>query len=190
MRIWSNEHVFNHPWETVIKAAVQKYPNPLNPSVLGVDVVDRRILPTGLIKSHRIFTTKWNLQPWAAKLLGGDRQAYASEHSVIDINKKTLTLRTRNLTFNNIINVDETCVYTEHPDDSEKTMFKQESIITVKNVPLTSYMESIISNSISSKSHQGRQAIEWVIKSMNDISVEAKTVTDKLQQSLMKEEKI
>ncbi|KAF3824581.1 hypothetical protein GH733_009915 [Mirounga leonina] len=35
MKIWTSESIFDHPWETVTTAAMQKYPNP--PSVVGVD---------------------------------------------------------------------------------------------------------------------------------------------------------
>ena len=71
MKIWSSEHVFNHSWENVVKAAMQKYPNPLNPSVVGVDVVERVIdVDRALIKSHRLLTTNWSLAPWITKLIG------------------------------------------------------------------------------------------------------------------------
>ena len=72
MKIWSSEHVFNHSWDNVVKAALQKYPNPLNPSVVGVDVIDRVIdNERALIKSHRLLTTTWSFPPWIAKLIGG-----------------------------------------------------------------------------------------------------------------------
>ncbi|CAH1644913.1 unnamed protein product [Spodoptera littoralis] len=31
MKIWTSEHTFNHPWETVAQAAWRKYPNPITP---------------------------------------------------------------------------------------------------------------------------------------------------------------
>jgi hypothetical protein len=69
MKIWSSEHVFNHSWESVVKAALQKYPNPLTPSVRGVDVVERTI-QDNVIKSHRLMMTEWSVAPWIRKLLG------------------------------------------------------------------------------------------------------------------------
>jgi hypothetical protein len=182
MKIWSNEHIFNHSWDTVVQAAIQKYPNPMNPSVMGIDVVDRQVNNIGIIKTHRLFTTKWNLQPWASKILGGDRLCHASEHSEIDANKKTLTLRTRNLTFSNILNVDETLVYKQDPNDENKTILTQEANISVKNVPLTSYLETVIANTMTSNAQKGRLAIEWVITRMDSISIDAKkTVTNTIR---------
>lgn len=52
-----------------MKAALQKYPNPLTPSVMGVDVVDRHI-EGNTIKSHRLMMTEWSVAPWIRKLLG------------------------------------------------------------------------------------------------------------------------
>ena len=51
----------SHPWETVTKAAMQKYPNPMNPSVFGVDVLDRRIDNQGRLHSKRLLSTEWGL---------------------------------------------------------------------------------------------------------------------------------
>lgn len=51
----------SHPWETVTKAAMQKYPNPMNPSVFGVDVLDRRIDKQGRLHSKRLLSTEWGL---------------------------------------------------------------------------------------------------------------------------------
>jgi hypothetical protein len=170
MKIWSSEHIFNHSWENVVKAALQKYPNPLTPGVIGVDVIDRTILDNGIIKSHRLLMTQWSIAPWIAKLIGGNRTCYASEHSQIDRENKTFSLRSRNLTFNNVINVDEKLVYTTHPDDSEKTMLKQEAIITVQNVPLIDYLENLFMNKMNTNAHTGRQAIEFIIHKMNNIT--------------------
>uniref|UniRef100_A0A672IWH6 PRELI/MSF1 domain-containing protein n=1 Tax=Salarias fasciatus TaxID=181472 RepID=A0A672IWH6_SALFA len=41
--IWGSEHIFNHPRETVTRAAMQKYPNPMKNSAVGVDVLNRNV---------------------------------------------------------------------------------------------------------------------------------------------------
>lgn len=56
------------------------------------------------------------------------------------------------LTFSSTVSMDERLVYSPDPSDSEKTILRQETIITVKGVPLTSYMEGYLLNSISSNS--------------------------------------
>ncbi|KAL3860157.1 hypothetical protein ACJMK2_010317 [Sinanodonta woodiana] len=158
MKIWTSEHTFHHPWETVVKAAWQKYPNPMNPSVVGLDVVDRTVDKNGILRSHRLLSTKWGLPNWAAKILGRDRICYASEHSEVDHKKRMMTLRSRNLTFSNLIIIDEELVYCPDPKDPAKTILKQEAVVTVEGIPLSSYMENVVTDTISSNANKARKA--------------------------------
>merc|ERR1711983_70173 len=43
------------------------------------------------------------------------------------------------------------------------TVLRQETVVTVQGVPLTSYMEGIIVNTVSNNSSKGKAAIEWVV---------------------------
>ncbi|XP_006892829.1 PREDICTED: protein slowmo homolog 2-like isoform X2 [Elephantulus edwardii] len=143
MKIWTSEHVFNHPWETVTAAAMQKYPNPMNPSVVGVDVLHRRVDPSGKLHSLRLLSTDWGLP------------------SLV-----------RNISFTNVVSVDERLIYKPHPQHPDKTLLTQEAIVTVKGVSLSSYLESLMASSISSNASKGREAIEWVINKLNAEIVE------------------
>lgn len=40
---------------------MRKYPNPMNPSVLGVDVLQRRVDGRGRLHSLRLLSTEWGL---------------------------------------------------------------------------------------------------------------------------------
>lgn len=53
--------------------------------------------------------------------------------------------------------------YTPDPLDSQRTLLRQETVVTVQGVPLTSYMEGIIVNTVSNNSSKGKAAIEWVV---------------------------
>nr|XP_005905166.1 PREDICTED: protein slowmo homolog 2 isoform X2 [Bos mutus] len=138
MKIWTSEHVFDHPWETVTTAAMQKYPNPMNPSVVGVDVLDRHIDPSGKLHSHRLLSTEWGLP------------------SIV-----------KSISFTNMVSVDERLIYKPHPQDPEKTILTQEAIITVKGVSLGSYLEGLMASTISSNANKGGEAMEWVIHKLN-----------------------
>lgn len=85
-----------------------------------------------------------------------------------------MTLRTINLTFCSHIAVNETLKYIPHPEDSSKTLLKQEAVVTVKGVPLSNYMEDLLTSKISNNASKGRQAMEWVItkldKEVQDLS--------------------
>uniref|UniRef100_A0A2K6RMY3 PRELI domain containing 3B n=1 Tax=Rhinopithecus roxellana TaxID=61622 RepID=A0A2K6RMY3_RHIRO len=138
MKIWTSEHVFDHPWETVTTAAMQKYPNPMNPSVVGVDVLERHIDPSGKLHSHRLLSTEWGLP------------------SIV-----------KSISFTNMVSVDERLIYKPHPQDPDKTVLTQEAIITVKGVSLSSYLEGLMASTISSNASKGREAMEWVIHKLN-----------------------
>uniref|UniRef100_A0A2I9LPQ0 Protein slowmo n=1 Tax=Centruroides hentzi TaxID=88313 RepID=A0A2I9LPQ0_9SCOR len=180
MKIWTSEHTFNHPWETVAQAAWRKYPNPMNPAVVGIDVVDRKIA-NGVLKTHRLISTKWGLPSWAVTILGTDKTCYASEHSEVDPRHRIMTLRSRNLTFCNEISIEEMLTYSPHPTKSECTLLKQEAIVTIKGVPLSSYLEDFVAGTISSNAGKGRQAMEWVISKIN---TEVQELTNKTVKSM------
>ncbi|MEE6464530.1 hypothetical protein FKM82_006287 [Ascaphus truei] len=155
MRIWSSEHVFSHPWDTVIKAAMRKYPNPMNPCVVGVDVVDRSLDTQGRLHSHRLLSTEWGLPSLVRAILGTNRTlTYIKEHSVVDPVEKKMVLCSTNITLTNLVSVDERLVYTPHPENPEETVLTQEAIITVKGVSLSSYLEGLMANTISSNARK------------------------------------
>ncbi|KAM6120655.1 PRELI domain containing protein 3B isoform 1-T1 [Sarcoramphus papa] len=168
MKIWTSEHVFDHPWETVTTAAMQKYPNPMNPSVVGVDVLDRHVDPSGKLHSHRLLSTEWGIPSIVKSLIGTCRtKTYVQEHSVVDPVKKTMELKSSNISFTNLVSVDERLVYKPHPHEPDKTILTQEAIISVKGVSLSSYLEGLMANTISSNANKGREALEWVINRLN-----------------------
>lgn len=53
------------------------------------------------------------------------------------------------LTFYNYITVDETVTYKPHPEDRTKTLLTQEAVVKVHGVPLTHYMEDLLTSKIS-----------------------------------------
>jgi uncharacterized sodium:solute symporter family permease YidK len=97
--------------------------------------------------------------------------------------------------------------YNPHPTDPNKTLLKQEAVISVQGVPLTSYIEDMLTNRVSSnagkvmqKLHyllyfklnfhvsrflifvayfQGRLAIEWVICMLDS---EVKEITHEVKE--------
>lgn len=168
MKIWASEHVFNHPWETVTKAAMQKYPNPMNPSVFGVDVLDRRVDTDGRLHSTRLLSAEWGLPSIAKSIIGTTRSCtYVQEHSIVDPKEKTFELKSTNISFTNLVSVDEKLTYKPHPQDPQKTVLTQEALISVKGVSLSSYLEGLMAKTISVNAGKGREAMEWVIRRLN-----------------------
>lgn len=92
---------------------------------------------------------------------------YASEKSEVDPTKKQMSLKTTNLTFCRHISVDETLHYAQHPNDPTKTLLKQEATVNVHGVPLSYYMEDLLTSKISSNANKGRMGLEYVINIIN-----------------------
>ncbi|XP_022189623.1 protein slowmo isoform X1 [Nilaparvata lugens] len=183
MKIWTSEHTFNHPWEMVCQAAWRKYPNPMNPAVIGTDVIERKV-EGGVLLTHRLVSSKWGLPRWVQSIVGPSNICYAIEKSEVNPSSKQMILKTRNLTFGSFIAVDETLSYQPHPEDVSKTLLKQEAVVTVQSVPLHNYMEDLLTSTIMTNAGKGRQAMEWVIgkieKEMSDIKNSAVKSTDEL----------
>lgn len=161
MRIWQSEHKFNHNWETVVAASLKKYPNPITTAVVGIDVLDRKI-SNGVLKSNRLIQSEWSLPSWGKRLVGSP-MCHALESSEVDPIRRTMKMTTRNLTLCNKLTFEEKLTYVPHPEDPNTTLLKQEAIISVFGVPLSSYVEDFLTNNISNNANKGRQAIEWVI---------------------------
>ncbi|XP_004647272.1 PRELI domain containing protein 3A isoform X1 [Octodon degus] len=165
MRVWSSEHVFGHPWDTVIKAAMRKYPNPMNPSVVGVDVLERGVDGRGRLHSLRLLSTEWGLPGLVTAILGTSRTlTYIRERSVVDPVEKKMELCSTNITLRNLVSVNERLVYTPHPEHPEKTVLTQEAVISVEGTGLGRYLESLMASTISSNAKKGWAAIEWIIE--------------------------
>lgn len=178
MKIWTSEHVFEHPWETVTTAAMQKYPNPMNPNVVGVDVLNRHVDSSGKLHSDRLLSTEWGMPSIVRSIIGATRtNTYIQEHSVVDPVEKSMELKSTNITFTNMVSVDERLVYKPHPQDNKKTILTQEAIITVKGISLSSYLEGMMANTISSNANKGRDAMEWVISKLNSELEDLKATT-------------
>ncbi|XP_075679020.1 PRELI domain containing slowmo isoform X1 [Dermatophagoides pteronyssinus] len=168
MRIWTSEHTFEHQWDTVVQAVWRKYPNPLNPSVIGIDILDRSVCPqTSVMRTHRLIGCKWGLPGWAESLLGRSK-TYASEYSEIDPRAKNFTLRSKNISFCNELSIIEQLTYKPHPSNPNKTLMTQETVVEVHGIPLSSYLEDFVHKDIMRNAAKGRQAMELVIGKINE----------------------
>ena len=76
-------------------------------------------------------------------------------------------MKSKNMSFCNFVNMEEKMTYTPDPENPSRTLMRQETVVTVQGVPLTSYMEGIIVNTVSSNSSKGRAAIEWIVEKLS-----------------------
>ncbi|CAO3624075.1 unnamed protein product [Cunninghamella blakesleeana] len=131
MKLFKSIHNFEYEWSLVSAAQWQKYPNENCPHVQHVDVLNCSIDPeTGTLITERLITVEQNVPSLVRKILGSGTTQYVREISMIDPKKKTLTMRSINLTMANLLKVEETIVYQEHPQEKNKTQFSQQAAIS------------------------------------------------------------
>lgn len=167
-----DEHVFHHPWEQVVEAALRKYPNPETPNVSSTDILERRVDNKGCLRSKRIISSYWrNVGTDLVRGLTGidlTKTVHALELSVVDPKEKRYELISKNYNFLNYITVDERLTYTPKDDDPNATLLKQEWRIRVDNLSFKSYLESLMGTSMKSTASSGRAGIEYVINQIKE----------------------
>ncbi|XP_032323090.1 PRELI domain containing protein 3A isoform X3 [Camelus ferus] len=158
---------------------MRKYPNPMNPCVVGVDVLERSVDAQGRLHSLRLLSTEWGLPGLVRAVLGtGRTMTYVQERSVVDPAEKRMELCSANavremgdlgsglgrkardrtcsavsfpkLTLTNVVSVSERLVYTPHPENAGRTVLTQEAVITVRGIGLGSHLEGLMVNTIAS----------------------------------------
>ena len=62
------------------------------------------------------------------------------------------------LSFGSLVAVDEKITYEPHPEDVSKTLLRQEAVVTVQGMPLSSYFENVLTSKISHNASKVRKS--------------------------------
>ncbi|PAA52725.1 hypothetical protein BOX15_Mlig009362g5, partial [Macrostomum lignano] len=176
MRVWERSHVFEHSWETVVEAAMNKYPNPMFNGVLSQDVVSRSVSKDGILRTHRLFgllftgvvhrLTNLGFYRLFNSLIDLDVDVwYGSEHTMVDPRARSYLLHSKNITFSRGITLEERLEYKPHPDNpTERTVLQQSARICCPWWPIGGLVETILEDFVYDRmAAKGPRAIEWVI---------------------------
>ncbi|KAI1418371.1 MSF1-domain-containing protein [Hypoxylon sp. FL1857] len=131
MKVFSNSHTFNYSWEEVSTANWRKYCpwNDKSTHVIAVDTLAREVDPaTGILRTERLITCKQSAPEWLKSMMGCMETSQVFETSYVDPVAKTVTMVSQNITWANLVNVQETVVY--KPLDAHRTQFEQDARIT------------------------------------------------------------
>lgn len=154
-------HVYPYSWDVVTRAFWNKYPNKTLAHVERVDVLDRRLDAQGrLVTSRLAKCTQGNLPGWAKSVLGSS--SYVYEETVCDPRTKTLVLKSTNLSFRSVATVEETCVYSVHPDDDQMTLYEAEAKVTAFVPLLSKKLESFSVSRGADTAAKGIRAVEGI----------------------------
>ncbi|KAI9142634.1 PRELI-like family-domain-containing protein [Paraphysoderma sedebokerense] len=134
VKFYQQKFEFEHSWNYVTLAIFNKYPNPFSTHVLQSDVLTRTLNPnTKTLHTTRLFTKSGVLPKWGASLFKSAPQALIVEESVVDLEKKTMITRTRNLDHRRFLCVEEIQVVKPHPENNEWTQVTTEARV-VSNI--------------------------------------------------------
>jgi len=168
MKVFSNDEVFDYSWEEVSTANWRKYCpwNDKTTHVIAVDTLSRSVDPeSGVLRTERLITCKQSAPKWLASIMGGNETSHVFETSYVDPSSKKVTMISSNLTFANIISVQETVVY--QPLSATKTQFVQNAKVTalcggwqkVKNA-----VEDATVTRFSENARKGKEGFESVLE--------------------------
>jgi len=112
-----------------------------------------------LLVTNRLVACESPIPSWMSQL-GFGTKAYATETCVVDPVRRTMTIRSRNLTGSSLMTAEETCTYSGHNENSDWTHYAQEAKVTAFMPFVSSSLESFGVGSMPEKSRKGLQAIE------------------------------
>ncbi|PKS07704.1 hypothetical protein jhhlp_006312 [Lomentospora prolificans] len=169
MRWLSNNVTFNYSWEEVSIANWQKYGpwNNKSTHVIAVDTISRNVdEETGILRTERLITCKQSAPEWLKGLMGNSMEiSHVYEASYVNPQDRTVTMVSQNLTWSNLVSVQETVVY--KPVCDKKTSFEQTAKITalcggwqrIKNS-----IEDTLVKRFMENAHTGREGFEMVLE--------------------------
>lgn len=170
MRYFEKSHTYQYDWETATAAWWDKYPNPDQPHVRQWDTLHRKLdADTGKLTVHRLFWIEYGLPKWVHSVFGTrSMDGYGTEVVTCDVENKTLVMRGRNFTFRNLIEIEETCTYRQHPERPEWTEFVHRGEFRVGKLGLLNgKLEESARDSALNKSHVGVNVMERLISALH-----------------------
>jgi len=193
MKYFQQTVEFDYSWEEVSTSNWQKYGpwNEKTPHVIAVDTLSRTVDPvTGILRSERLITCRQNTPKWVNTILGigNNDNSMVYETSYVDPVAQKLTLCSMNVTWADLLNVRETCVYQPAPTSTQSTpttTFTQRAEITalcggwqkIKNS-----IEQFTVERFQQNAAKGKEGFEMVLEKAREVFQEQREMV-RLQQN-------
>lgn len=158
-------HVYPFQWDVVTRAFWNKYPNSRLAHVERVDVLDRRLDAQGRLVTTRLAkVTQKNVPGWVRSALGDS--TYVFEETTCDAQRQRLVLKSTNLSLRSVATVEETCVYSVHPEDARQTLYEAEVKVTAFVPLLSQKLEKFSVSRGAETAAKGIRAVEEICNDM------------------------
>jgi hypothetical protein len=175
MVVYTQEHVYRHPWDRVTAAAWRKFTDPASRTALShvadVHTLHRSLDPAeGRLHAARSITVRSpplpfilrRLVPAAAASPSGAALCHCVETSLVDARSRAMDVVVRNVSLRGLIEVEERASYRPHPDRADEwTQFRQET--TIRCRPLATVAEKVehrCAEKFLQNSAKGREVVE------------------------------
>lgn len=190
MKIFQQNTEFDYSWEEVSTSNWRKYGpwNEKTPHVIAVDTLSRTVDPeTGILRTERLITCKQSAPKWVNQLLGGQDTSLVYETSYVDPAAKKVTMCSMNMTWSDLLNVRETCIYQpSNASPEHKTTFHQRAEITalcggwqkIKNS-----IEQFTVERFQQNAAKGKEGFEMVLEMSRKVFQEQKELLRLQQES-------
>uniref|UniRef100_A0A2P2JQ30 Protein slowmo homolog n=1 Tax=Rhizophora mucronata TaxID=61149 RepID=A0A2P2JQ30_RHIMU len=173
VKAYSQEHIYQHPWERVTSASWRKYTDPENKRtlshILEADTLNQKLDPgDGKLYTTRAITIH-SPGPWFIRRIVGQDICHCVESTVVDARTRSMQLTTRNISLQKFIEVEEKIRYDPHPGDpSNLTVCRQQTSIRIKPLSALASMAEKIEQRCAEKfiqnSVKGREVMERICK--------------------------
>jgi len=177
MKIFSSDHEFEYTWEEVSTANWRKYGpwNNKSSHVIGVDTLSRSLdSSTNILRTERLITCKQSAPQWVRTILGGQDTSLVYEVSYVDPAAKKVTMCSQNMTWSELLSVQETVVYTPSKFTGQTAFHQQAKIVAlcggwqkIKNTIEEFTVERFRQNAV-----KGREGFERVLAISREVFAE------------------
>ncbi|KAG9139291.1 hypothetical protein Leryth_011295 [Lithospermum erythrorhizon] len=173
VRAYSQEHVYKHPWERVTSASWRKFADPENKRalshILEVDTLNHKLdFATGKLYTTRAITIHAP-GPWFVRKIVGQDICHCVETTVVDAQSRSMQLKTRNISLQKFIEVEEKIRYDPHPQNPTAwTLCRQETSIRIRPFSALAKMAEKVEQKcverFQQNSAKGREVMERMCK--------------------------
>lgn len=180
MKVFSNTVTYNYSWDEVSTANWRKYGpwNNKSEHVIAVDTLSRSVDPsTGILRTERLITCRQSAPDWLKTLMGGSmEESFVYEASYVDPTNRTLTMVSQNLTWNNLVSVQEEVTYRPLAG-GHQTQFVQSARITALCggwQRIRNSIEDTLVHRFHENAIKGREGFERVLEMSRKVFAEEK----------------
>lgn len=174
MRFFSAQHDFAYSWEEVSTNNWRKYCpwNDQSSHVLAVDTLSRSLDPaTQILRTERLITCRQSAPAWLKRFTGADDTSYVYEVSYVDAQAKKVTMCSQNMTWRDLLSVQEKVVYRPGEREGVTTFEQSAKIIAMCGgwQKIKNTIEEFTVERFRQNAAKGREGFEKVLATAREV---------------------